>query len=253
MTPHLSGAAYLGHVAQLLEQLASDSADGVAAAAELITASLVAGGVVQVFGTGHSQATAMEIAGRAGGLIPTNRIALGDLVTFGGEPPAILADPLLERSPGLAGRLLDLVELSDRDVFVIVSNSGINSSIVDMALEVARRGFPLIAITSLAHAGEAASRHSSGKKLRDIADVVIDNLAPYGDTVLPMADGRRVCAVSSVTSALLVQMVVAEVVRRLEECGVEPPVYVSANIAGGHERNLAIEARYGSRLRRWAV
>src|SRR5690606_21746547 len=99
----------------------------------------------------------------------------------------------------------------------------------------------------------ATSRHASGKKLADLADVVIDNLAPYGDTVLPLADGGRVGAVSSVTSALIAQMLVAETVQRLEARGAETPVYVSANIPGGHERNLEIESRYGTRLRRYAV
>ena len=66
--------------------------------AELVVASLRAGGVLQAFGTGHSEALAMEFAGRAGGLVPTNRISLRDVVIFGGEPPDVLGDGHLERA-----------------------------------------------------------------------------------------------------------------------------------------------------------
>ena len=237
----------------LIDELIQTSLPSIAAAATIVADSLQTGGVIQVFGTGHSQAAAMEIAGRAGGLIPTNRIALSDVVTYGGRPSQILADPILERSPGLALELLDLVELANEDVFVIVSNSGINSTIVDMALEVTARGFSLIALTSVSHADASTSRHESGKHLKDIADVVIDNRAPYGETLLTMLSGDRVCAVSSITTAFAVQMLVAETVNILESRGIDPPVYVSANVPGGHERNAAIERRYGGRLRRWAV
>jgi uncharacterized phosphosugar-binding protein len=81
-----------------------------------------------------------------------------------------------------------------------------------------------------------------------VADVVLDNGA-----LLEGPDGVRVCGVSSLTSAMLVQMVVAETVGLLSAAGIEPPVYVSANLPGGFERNLAIEREYGDRLHRAAM
>jgi uncharacterized phosphosugar-binding protein len=250
---NVSAAAFATAATRILGELVAAPDPALETAADMMAASLAADGVVQAFGTGHSQAAALEVAGRAGGLIPTNRIALTDAVIYGGRDPRLLSDPLLERSPGLAAELLDLVELSPADVFIVVSNSGINASIVDMALEVTARGYPLIAITSTAHGDGVVSRHPSGKRLRDLADVVIDNHAPYGDTLLPMGNGASACAISSITTAFIIQMLVAETVRRLEDRGIEPPVYVSANVPGGHERNIAIEARYGARLRRWAA
>lgn len=249
----VSGAAFSRTALELLTDLSTAAAADVERAADLVAGCVARNGVIQVFGTGHSQAAAMEIAGRAGGLIPTNRIALSDLVIYGGRPPTVLADPLLERSPGLAAELLGLLDIAADDVFVIVSNSGINASVVDMAVEVTTRGHPLIAITSLQHTRAAESRHPSGKRLADLADVVIDNMAPHGESLLPMRSGAKVCAVSSITTAFLVQMLVAETVRRLEVLGVDAPVYLSANVEGGHERNVEIEAGYGQRLRRWAV
>lgn len=249
----VSATSFADQTLALLEQLRTDVDAPLQAAAELVAACVQAGGVVQAFGTGHSQAAALEIAGRAGGFIPTNRIALADLVNYGGEPPELLADPLLERTPGLAQRLLDLVALEPEDVFIIISSSGINSSIVDVATAVKERGHPVIAITSVAHSASVPSRHPSGRRLVDLADVVLDNHAPSGDALLPMSNGQAVCGVSSITTAMIVQMLVAEVVRRLEAGGHDVPVYVSANLPGGHERNVEIEQRYAGRIRRWAM
>jgi uncharacterized phosphosugar-binding protein len=229
---------------------ANTGSGAVARAARLFADCVAAGGVIQAFGTGHSQATAMELAGRAGGLIPTNRITLADLVFVGGEDPATLADPLLERAPGLAKRLYELAAPHPEDLFVIISNSGVNNSIVDMALQAKEGGHPLVAITSLEHTRSVPALHSSGARLADLADTVLDNCAPTGDAVLPLPDGGALCGVSSVTSAVLAQMTVAEAVRLLNEEGKEAPVYVSANLPGGFERNLALEARYEGRLRR---
>jgi len=137
-------------------------------------------------------------------------------------------------------------------VFVIGSNSGVNGAIVEFARLVKERGHRLIAITSFTQTTDVDSRHPSGAKLIDLADIALDNGAPYGDAVLPLPDGGTVCAVSSITAALLAQLVGAEVVRRLLEAGETPPVYVSANVLGGSERNSVLEDRYVGRIRRTA-
>ncbi|GAA4435910.1 sugar isomerase domain-containing protein [Phytohabitans houttuyneae] len=244
----MTAQAYLSMISELVAKVGTSQADGVKGAASLITAALDRGGVVQAFGSGHSEALAMEIAGRAGGLVPTNRIALRDIVLYGGQPRAVLEDPGLERDPGVAQQLYDLAPVDPRDVFVIASNSGVNGVVVALALLVKERGHDLIAVTSLEHSERVTPLHASGKRLSDIADVVLDNGAPYGDVALP----GQVGAVSSVTAAVLAQMVVAEVVARLAEAGQTPPIYLSANIPGGHEHNQLLEARYAGRIRRTA-
>ena len=251
MTSTVGAREYLAALGPLLESVAAQD-DRIAAAADLVTAALRNEGVLQAFGSGHSEALAMEIAGRAGGLVPTNRIALRDVVIFGGESPDVLSSGILERDPSIAGRLYDLAKPAAADVFVIASNSGVNGSIVEFAQLVKKRGHGLIAITSLQHTSGVESRHPSGTKLVDHADVVLDNGAPYGDAVLDLPGGGKVCAVSSITAALVAQLMVAEVVRRLVEAGETPPVYLSANIPGGDEHNHALEARYDGRIRRTA-
>ncbi len=246
----VSAPAYLARLNEIVDNVTTTQLDGVHRAADLVARSVRDGGVVQAFGTGHSQATAMEIAGRAGGLIPTNRIALSDLVMYGSEAPETILDPRTERDPALAQRLYDLAPIEASDVFVIASNSGINGSIVGMA-EVARKnGHSVIAITSVQHSEQVESRHPSGRKLTDFADVVLDNGGPFGDAVLPLPGGGAVCAVSSITAALLAQLLTAEVVRRLLEAGDTPPVYLSANVPGGDVHNDGLLQRYAGRIRR---
>ena len=244
--------AYLDALAPILAGVSEQAGGPVGEAADLMVASLRAGGVVQAFGSGHSEALAMEFAGRAGGLVPTNRIALRDLVVFGGEPPEVLADPHLERDPRIARRLYDLAPVSPADVFVIASNSGVNGSVVELAQLVKQRGHRLIAITSFAQTAAVDSRHPSGTKLIDHADVVLDNGAPYGDALLAAA--RRRHGLRGVVHHRRPAGPAGGGRGRppAGRGGQAPPVYLSANIPGGDEHNRILEARYAGRIRRTA-
>ncbi|MET7570263.1 SIS domain-containing protein [Streptomyces sp. NPDC005492] len=236
----------------VLQRVTESSRDSVSRAAGLIADCVRTDGVIQAFGTGHSQALVLELAGRAGGLVPTNRLSIADLVLYGGDDPSVLDDPLLERRAGIADRLYDLAGPRPQDLFVIVSNSGVNKVIVEMALRVKERGHRLLALTSLAHTSAVPAAHPSGKKLADLADVVLDNAAPRGDALLELPGGGVVCALSTLTGAMLVQLSVAEAAGRLLASGERPPVYVSANVPGGFEGNLELEKRYEGRIRRTA-
>ncbi|NUW40555.1 sugar isomerase domain-containing protein [Nonomuraea rhodomycinica] len=242
---------YATKALELAHRVAESQAEPVNRAAGLIVEALRAGGVVNAFGSGHSEAIAMEIAGRAGGLVPSNRLSPRDLVLYGGEPPGVLT-PELERDPAIARRIYDLAPVDPRDVFVLVSSSGVNGTVVELATIVKDRGHPLIAITSVAHSTRMTSRHPSGRRLLDLADVVLDNGSPYGDAVLDLPGGGTYGAVSTITSALLAQMVVTEAVERLAALGETPPIYLSVNVTGGDEHNKALESRYAGRIRRGA-
>ena len=174
---------------------------------------------MQAFGTGHSEAFAMEIAGRAGGLVPTNRIALRDVVLHGDREVTDLVGASLERDPKVVDELFAVSRVNPADVFVIASNSGVNGSIVGMALAAVERGHKVIAVTSLEHTNAVTPKHPSGKRLSEVADVVIDTLAPYGDTTLTIADGIGAGAVSSITAAFIAQVLTIMVAERLAEPG----------------------------------
>ncbi len=243
----------LHEVTTRLDSLAAlADAGGLDAAVEMITRALDAGGIVQAFGTGHSQAFAMEIAGRAGGLIPTNNIALRDVVYFGDRDASVLADgATLERDPAIVEELWSTIRPQPEDVFVIASNSGVNGSVVGIALEAKKHGHGVIAVTSLEHTARVTPKHPSGARLSEVADIVIDNLAPYGDTTLTL-DGVEVGAVSSMTAAFVAQLLTLGVSERITAAGGVPPVYLSANIPAGDEHNHRLENTYGDRLRRHA-
>ncbi|MFF0324045.1 sugar isomerase domain-containing protein [Nonomuraea angiospora] len=244
-------AKFAQHIADLVRAIPEDPE--IVRAAGLFTKAVRGGGVIQAFGSGHSEAVAMEIAGRAGGLVPTSKLALRDLVLYGDAPRSELDRYDLERDPSVARAILDLAPVHPGDLFVIISNSGVNGVVVELATLVKQRGHDLIAITSRAHGEAVASRHPSGRKLIDLADVVLDNRAPYGDAVLALPDGgASVGAVSTITSALLAQLVVAQTVRNLLEAGEVPPVYLSANVPEGDAHNLKLEALYAGRIRRGA-
>lgn len=233
-----------------------DSQQGaISDAAELVVQSLTAGGVLQVFGTGHSRSFAMEIAGRAGGLVPANKIAIPDLAFYGDLTPAQVMDPHLERDPSLAAQLLAVHDIHPEDVFIICSNSGGNGSTVELARLVKERGHRLVAVTSMDHTSKITSRHPSGLRLFEVADVVIDNRGAFGDAELPLppeADGQErgaVLATSTVTSTLIAQMLITEVCGRLLEVGQEVPILISANIPTGDAHNDRLRARYGPRVK----
>lgn len=251
-TQHLQ--AFEKEVTQRLADITQQAAAGeLDEAVALLTRCVAAGGVVQAFGTGHSEAFAMEIAGRAGGLIPTNKIALRDAAIVGPhELTELWGEPPLERDPNIAADLFATIERDANDVFVIASNSGVNGSIVGLALLAKEHGHPVIAVTSLLHTGAVPPLHPSGKRLSEIADVVIDNRAPYGDATLTSLGEVAVGAVSSITSAYVAQLLTIATTAALLEQGADAPLYVSANVPGGHSRNLGFEARYGSRIRRSA-
>ena len=235
-----------------LTRLTADAEAGALdAAVELLVAALDAGGVIHAFGTGHSEAFAMEISGRAGGLIPTNKFALRDLVMHGDREVDVLTSAL-EREPWLVDELMATVPVGESDVFMIASNSGVNGSIVGAALWAKERGHSVIAVTSMEHTMRVEPKHPSGKRLADVADVVIDNLAPYGDTTLEVSGGIGAGAISSITAAFIAQLLTLGVARTIADRGDTPPMYISANIPGGDEHNSVLEDRYRGRIRRGA-
>ena len=156
------------------------------------------------------------------------------------------------RDHGVADRLWELYEIRPTDSLAIASNSGANGSTVALALRAKTEGIPVIAVTSLEHSRGVTSKHPSGKRLFEVADVVIDNRAPFGDTTVPLSEGLKVGAVSSLTAAYVAQLLTIGAAARLREQGVLPPLYISANIPGGDEHNHALQERYGHRIRPYA-
>jgi uncharacterized phosphosugar-binding protein len=234
---------------EVLTHVTDTQHDAVDAAAELVATAVRNGAVLQAFGTGHARIVAHELAGRAGGLAAVNLLSIKDLVMFGQAAPADILDPTCERDPALAPRIYALADPAPGDVFLIASNSGINGSVVEMARQVTGRGHPLIAVTSLAHTMSVPSRHPSGTRLADHADVVIDTGAPPGDAAIALPDGTRIGAVSSLAGVLIAQLLTELVCHKLLHTETTPPVYRSMNLPDGDVHNAALFTTYAGRVR----
>lgn len=200
------------------------------------------GALLHIFGSGHSHMAAEEIFHRAGGLCCINAII--DPALSGHGPFSMY----LERLEGYVPTVLAQYDLRAGEHLIVVSNSGINAAPVETAIYGKARGLIVTALTSLEHSRDVPSRHSSGRRLFEVADHVIDTCGPRGDALLTIGGvPERVGGTSTVTTAIIVNMLVATVIERLAASGVRPPVRVSANVpegAGGNEaRCAALEER----------
>jgi len=195
-------------------------------AADMIVKTVQATGNFYVYGTGHSHMIAEELYTRAGGLRFVKAIL----------PPELMLHQMygkstnLERLSGYAKAILDLYPVSDKDTFIIISNSGRNSATIEMCTEAQRRGAKVIAITSLKHSNAVEARHTSGKRLFEIADLVIDNQSEYGDAAF-MVDGAQgpIGATSTFIGVALVQALTVIITEKLVAAGMPPEATKSAN------------------------
>jgi uncharacterized phosphosugar-binding protein len=243
----VTGAAFLDQAIALMEEIRTTQGEAIEKSGRLCAEAIREGGLIHVFGTGHSHILAEEVFARAGGLLPVNAILVADLMLHEGG----LRSGPLERLPGLAGVILDSEPARSGDVMIVASNSGRNAVPVEMAELSSRRGLRVVAITSLRHSRSQPSLAPSGKRLFEVADVVIDNRGLPGDAILPVPggpEGGRMAATSTVTGAAIVQAIMAEAAAALAAWGVEPPIMMSANLEGSAERNERLLRELGTRV-----
>lgn len=241
----MSASAYMAKSQEYLDKVRQTQAENIHQAAIVAAESINSGGLIHVFGTGHSQMIAEEAFGRAGSLVLINAILEpGLLLNEGGAKSGAV-----EKVPGLARALLVNQPLEQGDVIIIVSNSGRNPVPIDTAFLAREKGLKIIAITSLAHSRQVDSRHSSGKKLYQLADVVIDNCGIPGDAILTRSGvAAPFCATSSLTGIYIIQALIGEIIELLAADGKDVPVLMSANLDQGADYNRKLISRYVDRF-----
>ncbi len=237
---------YIETVQGIIEQIKNDGADNIIKTAEAFKDALKNGSNIYLFGTGHSHMLSEELFYRAGGLVKIQPILNEPLMLH--ESASYSTE--IERQEGLAESLFDEYGIKKDDVIVIISNSGRNGVIVDMALLCKERGVKVIALTNINHTMSGASRHKSGKRLSEIADIVLDNFGCVGDACVEI-DGvsGKVCPTSTVTGALILNSAVAECVEMCVAEGFEPEHFASANIDGGDEINNKLLEKYKKEIK----
>ena len=202
------------------------------------------GGIIHVFGSGHSEIIAREMVGRAGGLACISQIL---------DPTAGAAENVAGYGTLLAERHARIHGMDSGETVVVISNSGRNAAPIEVALHARSRGLQVVAVTALAMSASSdyASRHASGHKLHEVADVVLDNGGVPGDAVVSLPGGAGSTGpTSTLTGAMLLNLLHLEVVQWLLDNGCEPPLLRSQNLDGSIERNRALGARYRTRLSR---
>jgi len=239
--------AYLAEARRALERLSGQQGGSIAAAAAAVTSALEADGVLHVFGCGHSHLLAEEAFYRAGGLAAVNPILDPRLMFLEGA----LASTHAERESGYAARILEREDVRAVDAAIVASNSGRNAVPIEMALEFRARGVKVIAITSVAHAQTVAARHASGRRLFEIADIVVDTGIAAGDAAITLpGSALKMGPLSTVVGAAIVHAIVIEAAALLVQRGHDPLVLPSANLdTTSHEDLERILSRYAGRIR----
>ena len=227
---------YLREVQKAVEQIQNEELEAIIEAGVKIGQTIADGKIFHVFGSGHSDLVATDCHLRAGGLACANRIT---------DPTRGHA----ERVENYGKSLVERYDLQASEVIVIISNSGRNPAPIDIAIHARERGLTVIAITSLEHSRSVTSRHSSGKKLFDVADIVVDNHVRLGDACVEVRPGFPMTgAVSTVFGAILLNMILVQATCVCIELTGEAPLIVSQNLDDMDERNRELWLRYKQRL-----
>ncbi len=243
-----SAIQFTNKMNDVLHQILQDELENIEKAANLVAKAVAQDGLMYTFGTGHSHVTAEDMTYRAGSLIPVDAILERSLT--GHEKVA--QSEYMERVEGMAKVIFDYYEITPRDVLLVISNSGRNAAPIEMAMIAKEHGVPVIGITSLAHSKGTTSRHSSGKKMYEFAEVVVDNHCPKGDCLLHVEGlAQPVGAGSSVATLFILNMILTQSVQNLLDMGIVPPVGMSGNLDGSYEYNKQFIDRYKSRIKVW--
>lgn len=232
---------YIEYLQSKIQEVLDHELPNIEKAAALMAESCLKGGRIYVFGTGHSHLIAEEMYIRAGGLALVHAILPPELMLSS----MATKSTMVERIEGYAPALIELYHVEANDTLMVISNSGRNAVPVEMCLAAKEKGAHVVALTSMKHTASCTSRHRSGKKICDIADVTIDNRAEIGDAGLYLEGLRTpIGPVSDGTGIAIAQALICEVVEKLLAAGMEPPVFTSSNVDGGDQVNAALYEKY---------
>jgi len=241
------GILYRKIIADIMDQILGES-ETIRKASRVVADSIAKEEPIHVIGPGgHSNMAAEEVLWRAGGLAPINAILdPGTNLIHGAK-----RSNFIERTPGYASKVLDAYRVGRKpgEVIIIVNAYGVNSMCIDTVLEAKRRKMITIGITSRSFADVLPqghpSRHPSGKNLYQEVDYFLNCHLPYGDAVVEIKGClQKTGPTSTFCNVFTINLLMIETVKRLMEMGVQPPLWMSANLPGGDEANRALEEKY---------
>jgi uncharacterized phosphosugar-binding protein len=230
---------YLTRANDLLARAWAANAPALAALAPVLGENIAHGGVIHVFGSGHSEVVAREIIGRAGGLV---------CVTAVPDPTGGFVENLPGYGTRLAERYDRQYQFRAGEVLIAISNSGKNCSPIEVALHAKARGLTVVALTCLAMSRATPSQHPAGRKLFEVADHVLDNGGVTGDAIVEVGGGVMAGPTSTLIGCSVLNWLMLGTVEWLVAHGHTPPLLRSQNLPGAIEHNRALGQKYAGRL-----
>ncbi|HYK92302.1 MAG TPA: SIS domain-containing protein [Acidobacteriota bacterium] len=229
----MSADAYLSRAQEILGEIRTHQLEPIRRAGEKMALSITQGGRVYIFGSGHSVIPVMDIFPRYGsfvGFFPLYdpRLMWNNVIGPGGARELLW----LERQEGYAKVFLQSYPLEPRDCMLVFSHGGLNAAPIEVALEARENGLTVISVSSHQNAREAPAKHSSGKRLSDVAHIAIDNCVPPEDALVDVGQVERVAAGSTLAAIAIAMSLVAETASHLARKGRVPPTFVSPNVPG---------------------
>lgn len=252
----MSAKQYRDRIHSVQEKIWNTQLSAIEQAAGVMADAIARDGLVQLFGSGHSVLPVQDIFPRYGsypGFRPLMdaRLMWTNVIGSGGAKGLLW----LERREGYAPVLFENEPIRAGDVMLIFSHGGLNAVGIEVAMEARRRGLKVVAVTCMENHRARQATHSSGKKLADAADIVIDNCCPAQDAMVDVPGWKAPVAASSTVAFVTIAMaLVAEVAAQLAKRGIERRVFVSPNVPGiPADNNPQVFADYQKTLERGAA
>jgi len=249
----VSVSQYRERITEVLNRIWATQTAAIEKVSVVMADCIARGGLVHLFGSGHSVLPVQDMFPRYGAFpgfrpLMDMRLMWTNVIGSGGAKGLLW----LERREGYAAILFENEPIRRGDVMLVFSHGGLNSAGVEVLQEAKQRGLITVAVTSLDNYRKREATHSSGKKLADVADHVIDNCVPAEDALVEVKGWKAPVAAGSTVSTITIAMaIVAQVAANLAAQGKNPPVFVSPNVAGiPADNNNRVYEEYERSLKR---
>ncbi len=236
---------YIYQIKKLLETVENREETAMNQAAHKIANTIQSGGIIHLFGSGHSSILVNEVYYRAGGLVPVQPILHEPLMLHKGA----IQLAQLERENNYAKQFMKNQDIRKNDIVFVISTSGRNPVPVDVALISKNKGAYVIGITSVAYSQSQQARHMSDRYLYQVVDLVIDNHAPIGDAMLSHDQvAEKFSPSSTVIGSTILNAIFAKSITIMAKNNFTPPIFLSGNLENSQEHNQQLIDKYSDRL-----
>lgn len=244
---------YVSAVNTIIQEIHTTQLDTIEQVSQLFAKTIANDGLVHTYGSGHSRMAVEEVFPRYGSfpgfhtIVELSMTFHNQVVGANGQRQAMF----IENIEGLATRILRNFIIYDKDVFLLFSTSGVGSVVVEMAREAKKMGQTVVVVTSVENGKRSDAKHSSGKKLMDYADYIIDTCVPIGDAAVTIDNlPYPVSPTSTIANTLIVNLIKARVAELLTQMNKPPHVLTSSLIIGKEASAQAFEDAYDDYRRR---